>query len=53
LSYERSHCSILHGGRYWCLLAAPHAPFLYAAGMAVDMPCGICGPLRFGLVGDA
>ena len=28
-------------------------PCLYAAGMAGDMPCGICGPLRFGLVGDA
>src|SRR5690242_8758851 len=28
-------------------------PSLYAAGMAGDMPCGICGPLRFGLVGDA
>jgi len=25
----------------------------YAAGMAGDMTCGICGPLRFGLPGDA
>jgi predicted DNA-binding transcriptional regulator AlpA len=31
----------------------PARPSLYAAGMAVGMPCGICGPLRFGLVGDA
>jgi hypothetical protein len=28
-------------------------PCLYAAGMAGDMTCGICGPLRFGLPGDA
>ena len=26
---------------------------LYAAGMAGDMTCGICGLLRFGLAGDA
>jgi hypothetical protein len=28
-------------------------PCLYAARMAGDMTCGICGPLRFGLTGDA
>ena len=28
-------------------------PCLYAAGTAGDMTCGICGPLRFGLTGDA
>ncbi len=28
-------------------------PCLYAAGMAGHMTCGICGPLRFGLPGDA
>ena len=31
----------------------PARPCLYAAGMAGGMPCGICGPPRFGLVGDA
>jgi len=35
------------------LADTPARPCLYAAGMAVGMPCGICGPLRFGLVGDA
>jgi len=28
-------------------------PCLYAAGTVGDMTCGICGPLRFGLTGDA
>jgi hypothetical protein len=31
----------------------PAVALLYAAGTAGDMTCGICGPLRFGLTGDA